>query len=65
METLKGERFSDILVAQAVEMEADVLVTACPYCILNFKDSVVTMDMENRLQVMDISEIVLEAMGDE
>jgi Fe-S oxidoreductase len=65
METLKGERFSDILVAQAVEMGADVLVTACPYCILNFKDSVVTMDMENRLQVMDISEIVLEAMGDE
>jgi Fe-S oxidoreductase len=65
METLKGERFSDILVAQAVEMGADVLVTACPYCILNFKDSVVTMDMENRLQVMDLSEIVLEAMGDE
>jgi len=65
METLKGERFSDILVEQAVEMGADVLVTACPYCILNFRDSVVTMDMEDRLEVKDISEIVLETMGDE
>jgi Fe-S oxidoreductase len=65
METLKGERFSDILVEQAVEMGADMLVTACPYCLLNFKDSVVTSDKESILEVKDISEVVLEAMGDE
>jgi Fe-S oxidoreductase len=64
METLKGERFSDILVGQAAEMGADVLVTACPYCLLNFKDSVVTLDVEASLEVKDVSEIVLEAMGD-
>jgi hypothetical protein len=39
METVKGERFSDIRVAQAVEVGAEVLVTACPYCIANFEDS--------------------------
>ena len=65
METLKGERFSDILVEQAVEMGAEVLVTACPYCLLNFKDSVVTSNREGTLEVKDISEVVLEAMGDE
>jgi len=65
METLKGERFSDILVEQAVEMGADILVTACPYCLLNFKDSVVTSEKEGVLEVKDISEVVLEAMGDE
>jgi Fe-S oxidoreductase len=65
METVKGQRFSDILVEQAVEMGADILVTACPYCLLNFKDSVVTSDKGNVLEVKDISEIVLEAMGDE
>lgn len=65
METLKGERFSDILVEQAVEMGADMLVTACPYCLLNFKDSVVTSEKEGVLEVKDISEVVLEAMGDE
>jgi len=65
METLKGERFSDILVDQAVEMGADILVTACPYCLLNFKDSVVASDRESVLEVKDISEVVLEAMSDE
>jgi len=65
METLKGQRFSDILVEQAVEMGADILATACPYCLLNFKDSVVTSDKGKALDVKDISEVVLEAMGEE
>jgi Fe-S oxidoreductase len=65
METVKGERFSDILVEQAIGMGADMLVTACPYCLLNFRDSVVTSDKEGVLEVKDISEVVLEAMGDE
>ena len=64
METVKGQRFSDILVEQALEMGADILATACPYCLLNFKDSVVTSDKAHGLEVKDISEVVLEAMGD-
>jgi Fe-S oxidoreductase len=58
METKKGERFSDTLVGQAVELGAEVLATACPYCVLNFKDSVLTMGKEDVLEVKDISEIV-------
>jgi len=62
METKKGERFSDTLVEQAVELGAEVLVTACPYCILNFKDSVLTLGKEDVLDVRDISEIVSEVI---
>jgi len=58
METNKGERFSDILVKQAVARGADILATACPYCILNFKDSIATNELEDVIQVKDISEIV-------
>jgi len=58
METRKGERFSDILVAQAIERGADILATACPYCILNFKDSLLTANKGNVLEIRDISEIV-------
>ena len=65
METLKGQRFSDLLVEQAVERGADILATACPYCLLNFKDSVVTSDKADVLEVKDISEVVLAAMGEE
>ncbi len=62
METKKGERFSDILVEQAVQLGAEVLATACPYCILNFKDSVLTLGKEDVLQVKDIAEIVDEVL---
>jgi len=58
METKKGERFSDILVEQAIEQGADILATACPYCILNFKDSVLTMNKTDAIEIMDISELV-------
>ena len=62
METPKGERFSDILVKQAMEQGAEILATACPYCILNFKDSVATAELEGKLEIKDISEIVAMAM---
>jgi len=62
METRKGERFSDILVKQAVARGADILATACPYCILNFKDSIATNELEDVIQVKDISEIVASVL---
>jgi Fe-S oxidoreductase len=62
METKSGERFSDMLVKQAVELGAEVLVTACPYCIVNFKDSVLAMGGEDVLEIRDISEIVQEVI---
>ncbi len=58
METKKEERFSDILVDQAISAGADILVTACPYCLLNFRDSVVSGEKENLLEIRDISEVV-------
>ena len=62
METKKGQRFSDILVEQAVESGAEILATACPYCILNFKDSVLTLGKESVLEVRDVCEIINEVI---
>ena len=62
METKKGERFSDTLVEQAISLGAEVIATACPYCILNLKDSVLTMNRGDVLEVRDISEIVGEVI---
>ncbi len=63
METVKGERFSDIRVEQALEKGADIIALACPYCYLNYRDSVLTMDKSEVIQVKDISELVAEAIG--
>ncbi|HEY5897077.1 MAG TPA: heterodisulfide reductase-related iron-sulfur binding cluster, partial [Burkholderiales bacterium] len=58
METPKGERFADLRVKQALETGAEVLVTACPYCITNFTDA----SLDQGLEVKDITEVVAEAL---
>jgi Fe-S oxidoreductase len=63
METVKGERFSDMRVAQAVDAGAEVLATACPYCIANFEDSRLALKDETALEIKDITEIVYEAIA--
>lgn len=62
METLKGERFSDFRIEQAVNVGAEVLVTSCPYCITHFEESKLTLDDRYRLEIKDITEIVAEAV---
>ena len=62
METQKGERFSELRLAQALEVGAEVLVTACPYCITMFEDSRLTLEVTERLEVKDITEIIQEVL---
>lgn len=62
MDTKKGERLCDWRLEQAVELGADVLAVACPYCMLNFDDSVLTLGKEDVIEIKDVSELALEAI---
>jgi len=62
METLKGERFSDFRLEQAIAVGAEVLVTSCPYCIANFEDSRSTIGVADTIVIKDITEIIQEAI---
>ncbi len=62
METLKEERFSNLRIEQAVQVGAEELVTACPYCIAMLEDSRVVMNMEDKIEIKDITEIVAEVI---
>jgi Fe-S oxidoreductase len=62
METEKGERFSDLRIEQAMGVGAEVLVTACPYCITMFEDSRLTMDVAEKMEIKDITEIIAETI---
>jgi Fe-S oxidoreductase len=62
METPKGERFSDLRLEQAVGVGAEVLVTACPYCISNFEDSALNWEDGDPAQIKDITEIIAEVI---
>ena len=62
-DTKKEERFSDIRLEQAIQAEADILATTCPYCMVNFEDSVLTTDKGDSIEVKDIVEMVQEAIS--
>jgi Fe-S oxidoreductase len=62
METKKGERFSDLRIEQAMDVGAQALITACPYCITMLEDSRVTMDADERIEIKDITEIIQEVI---
>ncbi|MGD8520638.1 MAG: (Fe-S)-binding protein [Desulfobacterales bacterium] len=62
METMKGERFSDLRLEQAVGVGAEVLATSCPYCITHFEESRLTLEDSESLLIKDITEIVAEVI---
>lgn len=62
METAKGERFSDLRLQQAIGAGAEVLVTACPYCISQFEDSRLTLKDSQVIEIRDITEVLQEVI---
>jgi Fe-S oxidoreductase len=62
METVKGERFSDLRVQQARALGADLLITACPYCISMFEDSRLILEVEDEIEVKDITEVIRDVI---
>jgi Fe-S oxidoreductase len=47
-----------VRVQQAREAGADVIVTACPYCLTNIEDAIKVAGLEGRMEVLDLVELV-------
>jgi Fe-S oxidoreductase len=56
------ESLSDLRVRQAIEAGANVLAVACPYCMINFEDSIKTAGKQDVIEVKDVTKLVEEAM---
>ncbi len=56
----EGPRLADLRVRQAKETDADLLVTACPYCNMNLFDSAKTHNM--KMEVKDLAEVIREVI---
>lgn len=63
METEAGMRFSDVKAQEAMDKEADYLVTACPYCVVMLEDSLKNIDKDEKMAVKDISELIADSIG--
>jgi len=62
MDTPKEERFSNLRLIQARDVGAEILATACPYCITNFEESRLNLEYEPYLEIRDITEIIHEVV---
>ncbi len=56
------ERLAHQRVRDAVALGADVLAVACPFCLLTLEDAVKILGLDQKIQVMDIMELVAQAM---
>ena len=58
-----GQRLAETRVQDAVELGAEILLTACPLCVLTLEDAVKTSGQEEKIRVMDITELLAMALG--
>ncbi|MFC1980583.1 (Fe-S)-binding protein, partial [Chloroflexota bacterium] len=57
-----GTRINELRTEQAIETKAQIVATACPYCLQMFEDAIKAKAVEESLKVMDIAELVEQAM---
>ncbi|MGA9351481.1 MAG: (Fe-S)-binding protein [Anaerolineae bacterium] len=57
------ERLAETRVKDARALGAEVIATACPFCLLTLEDAVKTTGAEDSIQVLDIIELVAQAIG--
>ena len=55
-------RLSHQRVRDALDLGAEVVAVACPFCLAMLEDAVKTLDLEDKLQVMDVMELVQQAL---
>ncbi|RMG74055.1 MAG: (Fe-S)-binding protein, partial [Bacteroidetes bacterium] len=61
-EVPKGERFGELRITDAVEKGAEVLATACPYCLNMLIDACKSLDKQDDLEIRELSEILAESL---
>jgi len=61
---IEGEemRMGEKRIAMAHEAGATVVVTACPFCLLNFDDAIKTSGLEGEMRVVDLMELFLSTL---
>ncbi|MGZ5442656.1 MAG: (Fe-S)-binding protein [Thermoanaerobaculia bacterium] len=52
------QRMGVVRVKQARDAGADVIVTACPYCLTNIEDAIKVAGLEGKMEVLDLVELV-------
>jgi Fe-S oxidoreductase len=55
-------RMAERRLQMARETGANVLVTACPFCLIHFEDAIKTAGLEDQMRVVDLMELVMSTL---
>jgi len=61
-EPKEEQRMGVVRVRMAAEAGANVIVTACPFCMVNIEDAIKVAGMEGKMSVIDLTELVDQHM---
>jgi Fe-S oxidoreductase len=60
--TNPGTRLAQQRVQEALETGAEILATACPFCLLTLDEAVKHLNAQDKIQVMDIAELAAQVL---
>jgi Fe-S oxidoreductase len=62
-ETLGDQKINDARTEQALKLEPDIIGVCCPFCTTMFEDGLKTCDMDEKVKVYDIAEILAQTVA--
>jgi len=62
LETAADTRINQHRLQQALDIEADTITTACPYCLIMFDDALRSKGLADEIEVLDIIEILNQSL---
>ena len=63
MEEEPAQRVNRLRIRDAVATQADIVVTACPFCLQMLEDAAGGLEMEKPLEVLDLVELLARALA--
>jgi Fe-S oxidoreductase len=54
----EDERMGVLRVQMAKKAGADVIVTACPFCLVNIEDAIKVSGLEGQMEALDLTELI-------
>jgi Fe-S oxidoreductase len=56
-------KMSEIRIRETADTGASILITACPLCLIMLDDARKTASLEDSIELMDLNEMVVRALG--
>jgi len=60
---LSSQAIAEARIRQALDSGVQILLTACPFCNITLNDAVKSMEKEDDIKVMDITELVSTSLS--